>query len=306
MCVHPEPSTHEDALAHAIDEPLWRCARGEVPPNIALMHLFMTAPDPDSARLAIDRTLLRLSSVVESDRVRAAQALWQRTPHAWTKVKSTVSGMNHALTSSKDVAHWRDVFDQAAGISPEAGVALYSLGDQALLEKATSEIIDRMDEWGLLEAQHVMLEIGCGIGRCVPAVAALTRYVIGIDISHGMLSVARKRAIDLSNACFLRTSGKDLSVFAECSIDVIYAIDCFPYFYLTDRKIASRHIQESQRVLRPGGKLLILNLSYRGDPELDRRDVSDMADAFGFRTVRNGTRDFSLWDGLTFLLIKPQ
>jgi hypothetical protein len=48
--------------------------------------------------------------------------------------------------------------------------------------------------------------------------------------------------------------------------------------------------------------LLILNFSYRGDEEADRRDVARLADAHGFTIVRLGTRDFSLWDGLSFLL----
>src|SRR5205085_1955891 len=159
---------------------------------------------------------------------------------------------------------------------------------------------------GLLDAHHVMLEIGCGIGRCVPAVAARSRYVIGIDISNAMLNVARRRAVNVRNASLVRTSGNDLSAFATGAVDVIYAIDCFPYFFLTDQKLILRHFEEAQRVLRPGGKLLIINFSYRGEPEFDRRDVNHMAEVYGFGIVRNGTRDFSLWDGASFLLMKPQ
>jgi SAM-dependent methyltransferase len=303
-CVRPEPDAQEAGLTHSMDEPLWRCARGEVPPNVALMHLFMIAPDPASAQLAIERTLRRLGSATEADRLTKAQTLWRAMPGAWTIVKSTLAGMNHEAIPTNDVTHWREVFDRAAGISPEAGVALYSLGDQALLEAATAEIVVRMRDWGLLDLQHVMLEIGCGIGRCVSAVAANTRYVLGIDISSAMLNVARERCAALKNACFIRTSGNDLSAFATCSVDVIYAVDCFPYFLLTNHGLAPRYIEESLRVLRPEGKLLILNYSYRGEPELDREDLQNLANTCGFRIIRNGTRDFSLWDGLAFLLLK--
>jgi len=55
-------------------------------------------------------------------------------------------------------------------------------------------------------------------------------------------------------------------------------------------------------VLKPGGSLLILNFSYRGDPELDRADVAHLAAANQFEICRNGTREFALWDGLAFLL----
>jgi ubiquinone/menaquinone biosynthesis C-methylase UbiE len=212
--------------------------------------------------------------------------------------------MNHDPMPVQEVAHWANVFDRAAAISPEAGVALYSLGNQALLAQASAEIVDRMREWDLLHPNNVMLEIGCGIGRCVSVLAASTRYVLGIDISSAMLKIAQQRCATLTNTCFIRTSGNDLSALGSCSADVIYAIDCFPYFLLTNQTLAPRHIQESFRVLRPGGNLLILNYSYRGNPELDRRDISRMASTVGFRIIRNGTRDFSLWDGLAFLLLK--
>jgi hypothetical protein len=54
-------------------------------------------------------------------------------------------------------------------------------------------------------------------------------------------------------------------------------------------------------VLRPGGTLLILNFSYRGTPA-DRHDLPDIAAACGFGMLRNGTREFVLWDGNIFWL----
>jgi hypothetical protein len=58
-------------------------------------------------------------------------------------------------------------------------------------------------------------------------------------------------------------------------------------------------------VLRAGGDFVILNLSYRGDLELDRRDARDLADSAGLHLLRNGTMDLRLWDGVTFHLRKP-
>ena len=52
----------------------------------------------------------------------------------------------------------------------------------------------------------------------------------------------------------------------------------------------------------PGGALVILNYSYRGDLERDRTDVANLAARHGFIAERNGTRDFALWDAATFLL----
>jgi hypothetical protein len=50
---------------------------------------------------------------------------------------------------------------------------------------------------------------------------------------------------------------------------------------------------------------VILNLSYRGDLELDRKDARRLGEAAGLRVLRNGTADLRLWDGATFHLRKP-
>jgi hypothetical protein len=71
--------------------------------------------------------------------------------------------------------------------------------------------------------------------------------------------------------------------------------------FAADPKIPVRHIRDCAQILRPGGTLLILNFFYRGD-EADLRDMQQLAAANGFTVQRLGTRDFSLWDGLTFLL----
>jgi len=55
-------------------------------------------------------------------------------------------------------------------------------------------------------------------------------------------------------------------------------------------------------LLPNGGSLAILNYSYRGDLDADRQAVSDLATRYGFAVTRNVTRDFTLWDGATFLL----
>ena len=57
-------------------------------------------------------------------------------------------------------------------------------------------------------------------------------------------------------------------------------------------------------MLAPGGHLLILNFSYRGDAEADRREVEDLAARHGFKVQRMTQGDFALWDAATFLLRK--
>jgi hypothetical protein len=64
-------------------------------------------------------------------------------------------------------------------------------------------------------------------------------------------------------------------------------------------------VEEAARVLRPGGALLILNYSYRGDDTADREEVAALFAASGVAVERLGTRDLALWDAAAFLGRKP-
>ncbi len=54
------------------------------------------------------------------------------------------------------------------------------------------------------------------------------------------------------------------------------------------------------RLLRPGGALAILNLSYR-DPATDRADARAWAAPHGLTLLQAGETPFALWDGRAFL-----
>ena len=82
--------------------------------------------------------------------------------------------------------------------------------------------------------------------------------------------------------------------------------DVFPYLVLTGSSLAATHVAEAARVLRPGGSLVILNMSYRDDPERDLSEVTALAKASGLTLTRHGTRDVALWDGVTFQLTKDR
>ncbi|MBV9014863.1 MAG: methyltransferase domain-containing protein, partial [Alphaproteobacteria bacterium] len=91
------------------------------------------------------------------------------------------------------IARVREQFDRAVAISPEAAVALYSLGSAATLERATAELVARLDEWQLLGPDLTALDIGCGIGRLEVALASRLRAITGVDVSPGMIAQARER-----------------------------------------------------------------------------------------------------------------
>ena len=206
---------------------------------------------------------------------------------------------------SDGIAAIRNQFDRAVTVAPEASVALYSLGSANILARATGEVVSRLEEWRLLRPELRVLDIGCGIGRFELALAPHVGAMTAIDISAAMVKEARRRCRDLANDKFEQCNGRDLAAFGGRSFDLVLAIDTFPYLFAADPAIVSLHVRDVARCLQPGGNFVIINFSYRGDDAADRLDIERLASANGFSVMRAGTRDFSLWDGLTFLLTLP-
>jgi SAM-dependent methyltransferase len=290
------------AVRPALAEPLARCARGESPANVALMLALIEATDPDEVEAALAAALAQAGGAA-AERLAAALAALRANPDAFALTKAVLADVEHggeAASAQEGIARWVAVFDRAAAISPEAGVALYSLGSPELLRAATDEIVATMSAWGLLGPDRVALDIGCGSGRMEEALAPHLRAVVGLDVSLRMLAVARRRCP--GNVLLARGSGRDLAAFGDGSFDLVLAVDSFPYLVQAGPDLAARHVAEAFRVLRPGGDLLILNFSYRG-PEADR-DLAAFAAEAGLMVRRAGERPFALWDAAAFHLAK--
>jgi ubiquinone/menaquinone biosynthesis C-methylase UbiE len=96
--------------------------------------------------------------------------------------------------------------------------------------------------------------------------------------------------------------GSTLALLADARFDLVLAIDSFPYLVVSGN--AAAHVADIARVLKAGGRCLIMNWSYRGDPPRDTREITALAAAHGFFVLRNGSAPLSLWDGRAFLLEK--
>ena len=209
-------------------------------------------------------------------------------------------------SAAEAIADCRSFFDHAVTLNEEASVAAYSLGDPALLDAYTAEILDLLEAWQVLGPERDALEIGCGIGRIQAALAPRVRASHGIDISDRMIAVARRRCSGLANVRLSRCSGQDLAGFANGSFDLVLAADSFPYIYQGGRELVTRHFDEITRVLRPGGDFVLLNYSYRASREADGRDVQRLCRSFGLELLVAGTQPFRLWDGEAYHIRRPR
>lgn len=283
------------------------CLAGRLSAPVALGRLLLAAP-PGDAVAALERALAAVAvrSDDEPARARLAElrALAGEVRAGCLRVAELARGdAGRATASPADpVARWADFFDRAVAESEEASVALYSLGSPGLLARATAEVVALLERWGVVGPERAVLQVGCGVGRIEALLAPRVREAVGIDVSAGMIEAARRRCAHLPNVRFLRTGGRDLRDFDDGAFDLVYAVDTFPYLVEAGMSLVEAHIREARRVLRPGGDVVILNFSYRGDAAADRSDVARLAAEYGLEVLVDGAAPFTLWDGLAFHL----
>jgi SAM-dependent methyltransferase len=277
-----------------------RCAAGELAPAIALVRLLVLCGDAAAVRTALG------ALTPQSPELGPALAEIQALLEAGGDLVARILKHERRSTGADEIARCARLFDQALRESPEASVALYSLGSPARLEAATAEVVALLERLGVLGPQRRILEIGCGIGRFQQALAGRGAALTGIDIAPGMIAEARRRCAGLPDVTLMQTSGLDLSGFADAAFDTVLAIDSLPYVHRVGMALLETHFLEVARVLREGGDFVVLNLTYRGDLALDGEDACRLAALSGLRLLHAGTRHLELWDGATFHLRKCQ
>jgi SAM-dependent methyltransferase len=269
-----------------------------MPPTIALMHLIGATANEAAFAQTVQQARANTAPAIVY-----LCALADRNPDCWRLAHDVLATVDHdGATSVEKIAA---MFDDAVALSPAASVALYTLGDEAALELATQEVVGMIRDAGLLKPDSDVLDLGCGIGRFVRALSPHVRHVIGLDISRKMIDEARRRCADLTHVRLDVSSGRDLAGVDDTSVDLILAADVFPYLVQVELDLAGAHLREAARVLRPGGALLILNFSYRGDPARDAADLRELARIAGLVEEEFAAAPLAHWDAARFLLRRP-
>lgn len=157
------------------------------------------------------------------------------------------------------------------------------------------------------------LELGSGTGigtrsvaRCFPEAR-----ITALDLSPPYTRYARRRADDLERVDFVQGDAAGLE-FGDERFDAVYSIFLFHELPLPVRE---QVLEESLRVLRPGGLMGLVDSLQRGDdPELDwaleffprefhepyyanyaARPMQTLAREAGFEAIREGTGYLSKW-----------
>jgi predicted TPR repeat methyltransferase len=299
--LHDSPPPVREALDAGV--------RGTLAAPIVLTRLFLFMGDEAkiASLLLRSETALRVAANNEAAaRIRAVFDLTQRGTADFANMRQVLA-LLHGGTCGRhaaDAPSLAGAFDKAAEISPAASVALYTLGDDALLEQATQEVVSFLRSRGLTARASRVLEIGCGIGRFARALAGEVRSFVGLDISNNMIAIAQERCAGLSNVTFSITSGNDLRNHADESFDLVLAVDSFPYIVAAGGDLADRHVRESARVLSPGGDLAIFNFSYQDDFAQSRATLLRLGEGARLRFLAAEPAALRSWDGSFFHLRK--
>ena len=119
-----------------------------------------------------------------------------------------------------------------------------------------------------VNAGDTVLEIGCGTGHSLVNFARTvgsTGSVMGVDISEGMLELARRRVADAdlsSRVTFELADARSLPIDDE-TLDIAFMSFTLELF---DKDDIPRILDEVYRVLRPNGRLGVVSLAKSKHP----------------------------------------
>ena len=131
---------------------------------------------------------------------------------------------------------------------------------------------------GLLDEKWKVADLGCGTGAITQSIAPFVSGVIAVDDSSAMLSAARKRLHGLDNVD-VRSGRLEALPLADDEVDV--ALLFLVLHYVAD---PARVIAEAARALKPGGKLLVLDMMPHDRQDL-KQSLGHLWQGFASATV---------------------
>src|SRR6266511_3732489 len=204
-------------------------------------------------------TRLRLLRVLERQELSVLDlcevlVLPQSTVSRHLKVLSGSGWLESRRAGTQSLYGWAEQLDPGARrlwLLARAEVYGRGLGTEALL--------------ALLPSEWTVADLGCGTGALAAELAPRVRKVVAVDRSAEMLRAARKRLAGARNVEIHEARLEALPL-PDASCDAALAV--LVLSYLEEPAAALR---EAARVLRPGGRLVVVEAARHGDEALRRR-----------------------------------
>ena len=132
----------------------------------------------------------------------------------------------------------------------------------------------------LLPSEWVVADLGCGTGWATAMLAPNVKQVIGVDGSAAMLKAAKKRTADLQNVDLRRGELEALPIDdASCDAALLLLV-------LTYADDAQKVLSEMSRILKPGGRAVVMDLLPH-DRDDFRRQMGQRTMGFAPDEIRN-------------------
>jgi SAM-dependent methyltransferase len=157
---------------------------------------------------------------------------------------------------------YKDVWTELSTTEDAAKLWVQGSTDEATLEHTGSYDSIRLQRHLNIGKDDDVLEIGCGVGRLGKVFAPICRSWTGCDVSANMLKHAARRLTAFPNVRFVELSGYDLRPVPDASLDAVYCTVVFMHLTEWDRY---NYIEDAHRILRPGGRLYVDNISLTTD-----------------------------------------
>lgn len=207
----------------------------------------------------------------------------------WTSVRDEAEGLPAA---ARDLQRVKGVLADRHTRSQE-----FFASSAAQWDRVRAELFGARTELfalvGLLDADAVVGDLGCGTGQLAEVMAPFVRQVIAVDESAAMLRAARSRLGALPNV-ELRTGSVEALPIDDGALDV--AVLSLVLHFVTDPPAVLAGIR---RALKPrGGRLLLVDMLPHDRAEyrqtmghvwlgFDAEQVTRWGEEAGFRTVRH-------------------
>jgi ubiquinone/menaquinone biosynthesis C-methylase UbiE/DNA-binding transcriptional ArsR family regulator len=279
----------------------------------------MTAlADPTRSRLllAVERnelTVNELRSILQLPQSTISRHLKMLSAEGWVEARAEGTSRHYRIaTDSLEPASrrlWHLVRDEVMHTSAadqdarrtQAVLAARSTKSQQFFstsagqwDKMRLELFGRRADvalLGLLDESWKVADLGCGTGAVSQALAPFVQQVIAVDESNAMLSAARKRLHGVENVD-IRNGRLEALPLADSELDVALLFLVLHYAVEPTKVIA-----EAARVLKPGGRLLVLDMMPHDRQDLrqtmghlwqgfDSATLGDWMDSAGLESFR--------------------
>jgi SAM-dependent methyltransferase len=290
----------------------------------ALFGQMTALADPTRSRLllALERnelTVNELRSILQLPQSTISRHLKMLSAEGWVEARAAGTSRHYRLaTSSLDGSTrklWQLVRDEVIHSSAaeqdarrtQAVLAERSTRSQQFFSTSAGqwdrmrlELFGRRADialLGLLDETWKVADLGCGTGAITQAIAPFVTEVIAIDESNAMLAAARKRLNGVDNVD-VRNGRLESLPLADGEVDV--ALLFLVLHYAADPQVV---IAEAVRVLKPTGRLLVLDMMPHDRQDL-RQTMGHLWQGFDNATLAQWMRDAGL-EGVRYNPLPP-